>query len=116
VDIKSWDVQKYFIVYQTFALSQIVRLSTIRFLNSRTVKVFASCRTVVLRLTIFTLTLAQKFEVKFNKFALFHSKYYLHEKAEQKEDMKRKRILLTVREKQAIVNYCLERKELTPLT
>jgi hypothetical protein len=37
--------------------------------------------------------------------------------AEQEEDMKRKRILLTAaREKQGIVNYCLERRELTPLT
>jgi hypothetical protein len=63
-------------------------------LNSRTVKVFASCRTAVLRLVIFTLTLARKFEVKFNKFGFFHSKYYLHEMAEQEEDMKRKRILL----------------------
>jgi hypothetical protein len=26
VDIKSWDIQKFFIVYQTFALSQTVRL------------------------------------------------------------------------------------------
>jgi hypothetical protein len=42
------------------------------------------------------------------------SKYYLHEIAEE-EDMKYKRILLTAREKQAIVNYCLERRELTPL-
>jgi DNA-binding MarR family transcriptional regulator len=29
VDIKSWDIQKFFIVYQTFALSQIVRLTTV---------------------------------------------------------------------------------------
>jgi hypothetical protein len=36
--------------------------------------------------------------------------------AEQEEDMKRKRILLAAREKQGIVNYCLERRELTPLT
>jgi hypothetical protein len=57
-----------------------------------------------------------KFEVKFNKFAFFHSKYYLHEIAEQEEDMKCKRIQLTAREKQGIVNYCLERRELTPLT
>jgi hypothetical protein len=35
----------------------------IRFLNSRTVKVFASCRTAVLRLVIFTLTLVQTFEI-----------------------------------------------------
>jgi hypothetical protein len=34
----------------------------------------------------------------------------------QEEDMKRKRILLTAREKQGIVNYSLERRELTPLT
>jgi hypothetical protein len=34
----------------------------------------------------------------------------------QEEDMKRKRILLMAREKQGIVNYCLERRELTPLT
>jgi hypothetical protein len=36
--------------------------------------------------------------------------------AEQEEDMKCKRILLTAREKQGIVHYCLERRELTPLT
>jgi hypothetical protein len=36
--------------------------------------------------------------------------------AEQEEDMKCKRKLLTDREKQGIVNYCLERRELTPLT
>jgi hypothetical protein len=35
---------------------------------------------------------------------------------EQEEDMKRKTILLTAREKQGVVNYCLERRELTPLT
>jgi hypothetical protein len=29
VDIKSWDIQKFFIVYQTFALSQIVRLTVV---------------------------------------------------------------------------------------
>jgi hypothetical protein len=57
-----------------------------------------------------------KFEVKFNKFAFLHSKYYLHEIAEQEEDMKFKRILLTAREKQGVVNYCLERRELTLLT
>jgi hypothetical protein len=33
--------------------------------------------------------------------------------AEQEEDMKRKRNSLTAREKQRIVNYCLERRELT---
>jgi hypothetical protein len=58
-------------------------------------------------------------------FQLFHCQqtqsllitpYYLHEMAEQEEDMKRKRILLTAREKQGIVNYYLERRELTPLT
>jgi hypothetical protein len=36
--------------------------------------------------------------------------------AEQEGDMECKKILLTVREKQGIVNYCLERRELTPLT
>jgi hypothetical protein len=36
--------------------------------------------------------------------------------AEQEEDMKCKRILLTAREKHGIVSYCLERRELTPLT
>jgi hypothetical protein len=36
--------------------------------------------------------------------------------AEQEEDMKRKKILLTARGKQGIVNYCLERRELTPFT
>jgi hypothetical protein len=29
VDIKSWDIQNFFIVYQTFALSQIVRLTVV---------------------------------------------------------------------------------------
>jgi hypothetical protein len=56
-----------------------------------------------------------KFEVKFNKFGFLHSKYYLHEVAAQEEDMKCKRMLLTAREKQGIVNYCLERGEFTPL-
>jgi hypothetical protein len=56
-----------------------------------------------------------KFEVKFNKFGFFQSKYYLHEVAAQEEDMKCKRIILTAREKQGIVIYCLEREELTPL-
>jgi hypothetical protein len=56
-----------------------------------------------------------KFEVKFNKFCVFHSKYYLDEVAAQEEVMECKRILLTAREKQNIVNYCLERGELTPL-
>jgi hypothetical protein len=50
-----------------------------------------------------------KFEVKFNKFGFFHLKYYLHEVAAQEVDKKCKRILLTAREKQGIVNYCLER-------
>jgi hypothetical protein len=37
--------------------------------------------------------------------------------ADKEEDMKCKRILLTARKKQGIVNYyCLERRELTPLT
>jgi hypothetical protein len=35
--------------------------------------------------------------------------------AAQEEDIKCKRILLTAREKQGIVNYCFERGELTPL-
>jgi hypothetical protein len=35
--------------------------------------------------------------------------------AAQEEDMECKRILLTAREKQNIVNYCLERGELIPL-
>jgi hypothetical protein len=34
--------------------------------------------------------------------------------AEQEEDMKCKRKLLISREKQGIVNYCLEKRELTP--
>jgi hypothetical protein len=77
--------------------------------------VFASCRTAVLRLVIFTLTLAQKFEISnLNKFASFRSKYYLHEMAER--EMKRKRILLMAREKHGTVNYCFQRRELTPLT
>jgi hypothetical protein len=41
---------------------------------------------------------------------------YLHKMAEQEEDMKRKRRLSTAREKHGIVNYCLQRRELTPLT
>jgi hypothetical protein len=62
--------------------------------------VFASCRTAVLRLVIFTLTLVQTFEISNLRLSLinsliFHSKYYLHEMAEQEEDIKRKRILLT---------------------
>jgi hypothetical protein len=91
-------------------------------INSRTVKVFVSCRTVVLRLVIFTLRLAQKFEISnlklslINSLSFIRSMYYLHEMAEQEEDMKRKRILLTAREKHGIVNYCLQRRELTPLT
>jgi hypothetical protein len=36
--------------------------------------------------------------------------------AEQEEDMKRKRILLTAREKHGVVNYYLQGRELTPLT
>jgi hypothetical protein len=83
---------------------------TIHLLNSRIVKVFTSCRTAVLKLVIFTFTLAQKSEILnlklFNKFAFFRSKYYLHEMAEQEEDMKYERILLTAREKQGIVNFC----------
>jgi hypothetical protein len=43
------------------------------------------------------------------------ARYYLHEMAEQDEDMKRKRILLTAREKQGIVNLCLERRNITKL-
>jgi hypothetical protein len=31
MDIKSWDIQKFFIVYQTFTLSQIVRLTIVTF-------------------------------------------------------------------------------------
>jgi hypothetical protein len=34
---------------------------------------------------------------------------------EQDEDMKRKGILLTATEEHGIFNYCLERRELTPL-
>jgi hypothetical protein len=40
--------------------------------NSRTVKVFASCRTAVLIL-VFTLTLAQKFEISNLKLSLINS-------------------------------------------
>jgi hypothetical protein len=36
--------------------------------------------------------------------------------AELEEDMKPKRILLTAKEKHGIVNNCLQRRELTPLT
>jgi hypothetical protein len=93
----------------------------VHLLNSRTVKVFASCRTVVQRLVIFTLTLVQKLEISNLKLSLINSVSfiqnitYLHEVAAQEEDMECKRILLTAREKQNIVNYCLERGELTPL-
>jgi hypothetical protein len=45
----------------------------IRFLNSRTVKVFASCRTAVLRLVIFTLTLVQTFEISNLRLSLINS-------------------------------------------
>jgi hypothetical protein len=41
VDIKSWDIQKFFIVYQTFALSQIVKL-TIVTLTSLSCKINSS--------------------------------------------------------------------------
>jgi hypothetical protein len=78
--------------------------------------VFASCRTAVLRQVIFTLTLAQKCELSNLKLSLINSLLsfkvsitYIHEMAKQKEDIKCKRILLTAREKQGIVNYCLER-------
>jgi hypothetical protein len=36
--------------------------------------------------------------------------------AEQEEAMKRKTILLMARQKHGIVNYCLQRRELTQLT
>jgi ERCC4-type nuclease len=87
---------------------------TIHLLNYRTVKVFLSCHTAILRLVIFTLTLPQKFEISYFKLSLINSlsfiqsMYYLHEMAEQEKDMNRKRILLTAREKQGIVNYCWE--------
>jgi hypothetical protein len=82
---------------------------------------FASCRTAVLRLVIFTLMLAQKFEISNLKLSLINSLSFIQnitylQMAEQEEDMKCKRILLTAREKHGIVNYCLERRELTPLT
>jgi hypothetical protein len=67
--------------------------------------VFVSCRTAVLRLVIFTLTLAQKFEIsnlKINKFGFFHAKNYLHEMAEQEEDMKCKKYCQGQRE----AGYC----------
>jgi hypothetical protein len=52
------------VVYTQFLHSRIrLNQSTIHLLNSRTVRVFASCRTAVLRLVIFTSTLAQKFEI-----------------------------------------------------
>jgi hypothetical protein len=47
---------------------------------------------------------------------LAHKAYFTFYISQQEEDMKRNRNLLTVREKQRIVNYCLERRELTPLT
>jgi nicotinamide riboside transporter PnuC len=64
--------------------------------------------------TCITLTLVQKLEISNLKLSLINSvsfiqKYYLHEVAAQEEDMECKRILLTAREKQNIVNYCLER-------
>jgi hypothetical protein len=48
-------------------------LDTIHLLNSRTVKVFGSCRTAVPRLVIFTLTLAQEFENSNLKLSLINS-------------------------------------------
>jgi ABC-type iron transport system FetAB permease component len=45
----------------------------VHLLNSRTVKVFASCRTVVQRLVIFTLTLVQKLEISNLKLSLINS-------------------------------------------
>jgi hypothetical protein len=83
---------------------KLKQVLSIYLITSRTVEVFVSCRTAVLRLVIFTLTLAQKFEIsnlKINKFGFFHAKNYLHEMAEQ-EDMKRKRIVNGQRE----AGYC----------
>jgi hypothetical protein len=54
--------------------------------------VFASYRTAVLRVVIFTLTLAQNFEISNLKLSLRNSlsfiqnMYYSHEMAEQEED------------------------------
>jgi hypothetical protein len=56
---------------------QFFFLCIIRFLNFRTVKVFASCRTAVLRLVIFTLTLAQKFEISNLKLSLINSPSFI---------------------------------------
>jgi hypothetical protein len=47
--------------------------STLHLQNSHTVKVFASCRTAVLRLVILTLMLAQKFETSNLKLSLINS-------------------------------------------
>jgi hypothetical protein len=45
----------------------------IHLLNSRTVKAFASCCTVVQRLVIFTLTLVQKLQISNLKLSLINS-------------------------------------------
>jgi hypothetical protein len=45
----------------------------VHLLNSRTVKVFVSCRTVVQRLVIFTLTLVQKLEISSLKLSEINS-------------------------------------------
>jgi hypothetical protein len=54
-------------------LRQTILSTTIHLLNSRTVKVFASCRTVVQRLVIFTVTLVQKLEISNLKLSLINS-------------------------------------------
>jgi hypothetical protein len=89
---------------------------TIHLLNSRTVKVFASCRTAVLRLVIFTLTLAQKFEISnlklslINSISLIQNVTYTKWLNKKKKDMRYKIRLLTAREKRGIVHYCLKRR------
>jgi hypothetical protein len=42
MDIKSWDIQNVFIVYQTFALSQIVRLTIVTLTLSCKIKIISN--------------------------------------------------------------------------
>jgi hypothetical protein len=75
-DIYRFDVRLFVAMYCGLHFLLIIPRESpciIHLLNSRTVKVFASCRTAVLRLVIFTLTLAQKFEISSLKLTLINS-------------------------------------------
>jgi hypothetical protein len=48
VDIKSWDIQKFFIVYQTFALSQFVKLTIVTLTS-------LSCKMKIINILFFLL-------------------------------------------------------------